>query len=400
MRTLPFSSLLLVGCAFGLQPMDGSFAAVTDAADADADADADSDADGDGDSDTDSDTDADIVVELDTIEPWFGSTAGGTDVLIKGDFLDDVSVRFGGVEATVLSVDARQGEVRVRTPSQSNEGPVAVVVSSGNDSETADDGFTYFADGTGLVGMVGAIDWLDTVGGYWQDTPVDEGAAWFFFSGPSAFDWGDIYAPALDQCESGYNPTSTIEYYYPPGNGAVATLESGGRALDLEWSDADEAFTLPPANYPLAANDVSLGGTYSLANFSSPAGMPEFDMSNVAKLPGTFSVTAPQIAGSNPPSISRGFSLAWQGGSAGDGVLVILSRRNSAGTASEEDVTCYLRDDGAYNVPSSAWNNWNTGRILDIQVARFEAGTGKVPFNNASSAVIGRYTVYGAGFTR
>ena len=404
MRSVPLSSLLLAGCSFGLQPNLSSFEALTDAADADtdtdsdgdSDADADSDGDGDGDGDTDSDTDADITVKVDGITPAYGTTAGGTDVLIEGQFLNDVSVRFGGVEADILSVDESAGEVRVRTPEQAGEGAVAVVVASGSDTKTVDDGFVYYEDGTGQVGIIGELGWTDVVGGYWGGTPVDYGSSWFFLSGPTDFDWGDFYASSTDLCESEYVWPGTVDSYYDPGRGSTATFESGSKAVNYTWNDTDVVFE----SGDLAAANTSFGGSYDLTAFAPTNALPSFVISDVTTLPDAFTINAPPITGTLVPYISSAFTLAWTGGTAGDGIAVTMYIRNAAGTAIDEMVTCHLRDDGGFNVPSSVWSRWAVDRQLDIFVARYVVGSGTVPFNNSDSQVMGEYVVYGAGFTR
>ena len=92
-RSLP--SALLGGCTFGLAMLGDSGQPPL----GDADTDADSDSDSDSDSDTDSDTDSDVEVTVDSITPAYGTTSGGTDVLITGTFDEDVSVRIDGVVA-------------------------------------------------------------------------------------------------------------------------------------------------------------------------------------------------------------------------------------------------------------------------------------------------------------
>lgn len=396
MRVLPSLPLLLAGCAFGLQPTSGSFTDGGDA-DTDIDADADADADSDSDSDTDSDTDSDVNVKVENIDPAYGTTAGGTTVLIEGTFLDDVSVRFGGVEATVLSVDEAKGEARVRTPAQAGEGAVAVVVSSGSDSKTVDEGFTYYADGTGLAGVIGTMTWVDIVGSYWADPPIDEGYSWFFFNTPLEFDWGEIYASGLDQCQSEYTWSGTIEDVYDPGSGATATVGAGAKSIDYTWNRTDVQFDAGT----LSASGLTFGGDYDLTGFAPTSDLPAFTMSDLVSMPQAFSVSAPRVDSDVPPQVSEGFSLAWTHPDAADGVLVQLQLRGSNGTSVQESVSCWLRDDGAHNVPANVWNTqWAAGRQLDIFVTRYTAGSGTVPFNNADSAMAGEYIVYGAAFTK
>jgi hypothetical protein len=60
-------------------------------------------------------------------------------------------------------------------------------------------------------------------------------------------------------------------------------------------------------------------------------------------------------------------------------------------------VTCAVRDDGSFTVPSSAWSSWTTGRYVDIVVGRARMPSGTIPVNNADSGVAGVYWVWGLG---
>jgi hypothetical protein len=77
------------------------------------------------------------------IEPSVGLSSGGTTVYVKGhNFVGDVSVRFGSVEATVVKVIG-PNDVEVKTPK--GYGVVDVVVSTpiGTSSKISADHFTF-----------------------------------------------------------------------------------------------------------------------------------------------------------------------------------------------------------------------------------------------------------------
>jgi hypothetical protein len=72
----------------------------------------------------------------------------------------------------------------------------------------------------------------------------------------------------------------------------------------------------------------------------------------------------------------------------------------ATGINPDETVTCTLRDDGAFNVPSGTFKGWATGRQLNIFVSRYKLADATIAYNNAATAVLGQYVIYGAAFTK
>jgi hypothetical protein len=411
MRTLPLVLLLpLAGCSFGLEllvdedeprggggdtSVDGDADTDTDS-DTDTDADSDTDTDTDADSDTDSDTDPDTDTDADllrvsSVSPAYGTTAGGAEVVITGGPFDNTAaIRFGTAVATRISVSSN--EIVVTTPRQSAEGQVDVSVETSSGSGTLTSGFTYYEDGTGKVGIVGSMDWFHTVGTYWSSTPTDTGSALFFLSVPATLQYWELFAPTLDSCRSEYSYSGSISYYEPALANAALSIPTGG-TLTLPWDAAQGAFYDPVIN---SAQFVQ-GGTYDLQSMT-PDGFPTFAVPDVLTVPSSFTVTGPNIAGSTPPNITRSaFNISWTG-SGGDAIVLYLGKRDSTGaTPWDELVTCAVRDDGSFTVPSSTFSSWTTGRYVDIVVGRMKLPTGTIPYNNADSGFAGIYWVWGLG---
>lgn len=402
MRTFTsIPALLLAGCGFGLQPdnLEGieAFAAGLDSA-SDADTDTDSDADADADSDTDAGSDT--TPEIESIEPDWGTTIGGTEVTLMGTFDDDASIRVGGNEADLKSVQPNKNKLVFYAPEADSEGIVNVVLDSNDQTAKLDEAFTYYEDGTGKVGLVGAMTWVDQVGTYWGGATTDYGYAYLSPAEPGEWDWGLSYAGSLDTCtsdQSSYSYEPDI-VGYPVDSGSSATLDSGSKSMRLPWNAGYGVFLVED----LTAGEVGAGATYDLTDLTLTGDyFPEYTAMDVVSVPAAFTVSTPTIAGSNPPQVSKGFSLAWSGGSAADGVIVTLNMWNSAGNDYQESVYCHLRDDQSFNTPTSVWElGWPTGRQLDIRVARYTVNNGLIPYNNASTAVMGQYMVYGAAFTK
>ena len=392
--TLP-ALALLAGCGFGLHPNtpEGIAAFYDDSGGFTGDTDTDTDAD------TDTDTDADIQPEIESIEPTWGTTAGGTEVTLYGVFDDDASVRVGGVEAELLTVLPKKGKLTFLTPEAGDEGTVNVVLDSAGETAKLEDAFTYYLDGTGLAGLIGAVSWTDQVGDYWASAPSDSGYAWLIPVVPAEFDWGRVYANALDTCESdqsySYAPSLTS---YDLGNGATASLASGAKTIDLTWDSAGGQLV----RETVVAGQFAAGSSYDLTELvPSNDSIPEYAVAGAVDTPAAFTVAAPNITGAAPPQVSKTMAVSWSGGAAADGVFISLGLVNSGGSAYQETVSCHVRDDGSFNIPSGAFETSGpVDRQINIFVSRYKVASATIPYNGADVMVLGEYTVFGAGFTK
>jgi len=369
---LPYLLALVLapGCSFGIYDPDHPFLDTSSPdteGDADTDTDTDSDADSDADSDSDSDSDADGLT-VTSVTPAYGTTAGNAQVVIAGGPFDNsVSVRFGGSAATIDSVTASQ--IHLHTPSASVEGAVDVQVTTDAGSGTLTSGFYYLEDGTGKVGVLGAHSWYHFVGSYWGNPPpTDFGFSDFTFITPENVDYSKFYAASLDTCSANYSYSGPDLYIYDFGLSSAGLTAPDGSTITLPWDNTAGEFLLDS----ISNAQFQQAGSYDLQTVTSS----EF-----------------------PSFAQSALSFTWTG-TGGDFVLLELALVNSAGTGYQFDVTCAVRDDGSFTVPSSAWPSWATNRQMDILVGRATSGLGTVPYNNADSGYVGIYWLYGAGFTR
>ncbi|MDP2314420.1 MAG: IPT/TIG domain-containing protein [Pseudomonadota bacterium] len=391
---------LLPGCQFGLEqliledgPRGGSGDTSIDETDTDTDADSDTDTDSDTDSDTDTDTDADTDSELLNVRdvtPAYGTTVGGTQVVITGGPFDSsATIRFGTAVATRVSVSAN--EIVVQTPAQTAEGMVDVSVTTSDGTGALTSGFTYYEDGTDTYGLIGSMEWVHYVGSYWSGT--DEGSASFYLTPPTDIDYWELYSRTLDSCGSEYVGPD-LYYYEPALSSASLTLPSGG-TLAFPWDTTTTTFA---ARAVTSAQYVQ-GGSYDLDPMQ-PDGFPLFDVPNVLTLPSSFTVSAPAMSGGTPPNLTRSaLNLTWSG-SGGDAMVAILALRNAAQDDWDETITCAMRDDGSFTVPSATWNRWTSARYVDILIGRVKMASGTIPYNNADSGFAGIYWNYGLGRTQ
>lgn len=334
-------------------------------------------------------TESPVELAIDGVEPDFGSNAGGTEVVVSGQFDDHTLVGFAGEEATIVSRTAT--EITVIVPSSPATGRVDVTVASGARSAVQADGFEYWEDGAGLAGTYGYLEYYNVVGGYWSD-PADFASATFAFVEPLAWEALLEYAPVLDTC-SAIDPYDTVPSFIDSGADKWE-FDGGSAKFDLDPDpDVLGLFASDPDTAPVPVDEVVPGTTYDVWTSSASPGWPVTELSNAVTVPSAFTVTSPNLmAAAAPLQRKNTFTIEWAGGSAGDYVLILLMLRSAGGPAI---VSCAVADDGSFTVPGSAWPSWTVGDFMDVIVGRVLVARDPLPTNNGENRVAGAYWVYG-----
>jgi len=312
-----------------------------------------------------------------------------------GPFDASSSVHFGTSTATVTSQSATS--LVVTSPSYTSEGPVDVKVTTSSGSNTSPSGFTYYEDGTGKAGVVGAIEWYEYAGSYWSGITESFGAAWATFIIPDDFEiyeW--LVAPSLDTCVSDYTSASKV-YVYDLGISALTLTGPAGSTLSLPWDSSSYLFQDSDLN---SSGQYYANGSYDLDEVTGSSIFPDFELSSFVETPSSFNISSPSITGSSVASLSRGqLSFSWTG-SDGDYVMIQMSLYNNAGTGYDEVVTCAVADDGSFTVPSSTWTNWSANRQVTVLFGRAKKSSVTLPFNNAEDRVVGLHWLIAAFFSQ
>lgn len=395
---LRLSLLFLNGC--GLDPV--YFPSMADTGpggetDADTDSDADSDADSDTDSDTDSDSDADAPT-ISAVEPTFGTTFGGDRVTISGSNFDgNTKVKFGTKNATVVS--AKANEMVVTTPSQPASDVVDVTVANGTSTDVLPGSFTYYEDGSGKFGTFGEFTWNNYVGNGWAN-PVDEGAAVMYqLDPPSNSHYWELFAPQMESCRSEYQANTSIFVVTTTGIDDLV-LDRGSGNVSVPWISK----TVNGQNYTYWSAE-GLNASDWMASTSYTIDIPEVDQfpaTSVAKgvvTPASFSVSKPDFDRAILVSRSA-FNIVWSGGASGDYMVATIQMLDAQGKNVTETVTCAFNDDGAFQVPSNAWNSWASGRPMIVVVGRVNEAGGTLAYNNSTSGMVGIFQVLGVAQTQ
>ncbi len=386
------AALCLTSCSIGLEysnivGFDSQGNPILDTS-PETDVDADADADGDGDADADADTDADGDITITGVDPYYGTTLGGQTVTITGGPFDSsAQVVFGSNTASIENYGTSQ--LVVTSPSASGEGSVDVQVTTDADSGRADDAFYYFEDATGQAGMVGNIVWYEYVGNFWKD-PTPFGEAWVSIMVPDDFHLWDWYAPSTDSCVDDTWTSSDKIYVYELDVNSVTIRPSSGSSTNLSW----DSFALQYYNDDLSGNQFQTNANYDIDTITSSKMVP-IEVTRLAQTPSTFSFTQPSMTGTAPERVSRSsFNIRWSG-SGGDRMLIMAFMYNAAGNAVEQSIYCVANDDGSFQIPSSAWSGYSSGRYVMLALQRMKEGGGTIEYNNSESRVVGSYTIIG-----
>jgi hypothetical protein len=333
----------------------------------------------------DGEIDDGVPLDLESVLPGGGPVTGGTEVTLRGGpFNDDTTVTFDGTPGEVLEVD--EDVMLVRIPAVSQDGVVDLVVQRYEKAATID--FIYFADGAGLSGLSGTFQYFYLNGTYWTDeTPF----TYMFLALTEPWNtpmeelfWGTT----LDTCVAGGQGVLLVDIPWV-GSPPPDLRFRGSTSFDVP-GDADF-----PAMY--RGEGAFAAGT-SLSMLSNPApGWPAFEVANLARIPASFTLTAPAMNGSSLGEVAQGFTVTWTGGA--PATYVGLNIRINDSDSEVDRVTCLVRDDGSFAVPSSAFTDWAPGRILYLDVSRVDVSAAVLPYNGSTADVGGAYTIVGAAFT-
>lgn len=330
---------------------------------------------------------------LSRVEPPWGNAAGGSVVSILGEgFEAGVEAWFGAEQAAVLTRSA--DVLQVQIPTSLTDGPVPVRVSLGGCEDTLSDGFTYWADATGQVGVLGGLVFGQYLGTYWTEgTPEPLTSGFITFIEPTAIDVPSMFGPALDTCEVDFAWAGDIQPLVL-GVSNLALRTSTGILEVIPWDDDQGYFFADQIDAAFLEDGV----TYDLEEIPSEV-IPSLAVEGLARMPDAISLTGPALGGSTILSLSKSdLAFRWSG-APGDFAVIELLVSSSTG-AVQYSITCTVKDDGAFNVPSASVGSWPTGRQVSVYLVRYGSTEAVLPYNGASSGVLAGQGVIAAFLSR
>jgi hypothetical protein len=330
-----------------------------------------------------------LPLNITSISPAHGSVVGGTQVEIDGSgpFNATAQVWFGTQPASVIGIGPTR--LRVQAPAGA-QGLTSVRVTTDTHTARVDDAFRYWPDGQGLAGVIGELSHIRFVGTYWSP-PAPSAEANVMFIAPAPFNFWELWGSGMDSCSSTYTFSGGLSVFVPDVD--RFTLRRGtSSAINLNrdpdpsydyWFEADD----PVGQY---ANNA----TYDLSSDGGNT-WPAFTLAGALRTPASFTVTEPAISGTTAPTVPQNFRLSWSG-SDGDYMLARIIRYQAGAVA--QTVDCVLTDDGTHQLNGSEFTGWNSGSQLLIMVGRVRTGSGTLPYNRASTEMVGIQWIVGAGW--
>ncbi|MCB9777305.1 MAG: IPT/TIG domain-containing protein [Alphaproteobacteria bacterium] len=334
------------------------------------------------------------VISIEAVDPAYGLTAGGDDIVITGGPFDaSVAVKLGARDATLVSW--QPGSVRVTTPAASAVGWTSISITTDAGEGSLDEGFAYFPDGTGETGMLGELQFRESVGSL-AGLGTSGRARLVFIEPDTGAAWWQTWTNSLGRCQTDYQPDLGWENR-DPGASTLTLTEDGGGTLALKWDSALQAYNGQDGSGVVDADDMPAGSAFSIASFEG-AEFPEFGADDVVELPTTFDLLAPaEMLSTAGGTLGRGdLSFRWSGSGTGDGVLIGLRLVDPDTGAELQEVTCAAEDEGSFTVPSSAFTEWDAGLTLYITVGRAIETTSTLPLDRSDMRVLGSYVLVGA----
>lgn len=326
-----------------------------------------------------------------SVEPSYGSNAGGTEigieVVLSGE---SPKVFIGQKEATIDRVEG--DTVYVLTPDTKREGLTPIIVETTDELCIVDDEFRLFEDGQGLVGAYGVFEWHDFQGGYWVDGD-SVGGAEFSFIHPIEVNYADNWGEALDECVSNFSPSQVpkLTKYQPEGpaqlNGPNSTLAFGWEVKRSQYEGN------------LAPGDFESSATYSLQPIFSDSDWPRVEIQGFIETPSPISISKPVVDEESLNYITgTSLTLKWDGSLNGDYVIARIWR--VVNENSQEEVRCLLNDDGAHTINASVWSDWSfQNQYLAIELGRVKVSRAILPYDLSESGVVGIHWTHGAVWT-
>lgn len=334
------------------------------------------------------------VISIEGVDPAYGLSAGGDDVVIVGGPFDaSVAVSFGARDATIVSW--QPGNVRVTTPAASELGWTSIGITTDDGEGSLEEAFAYFADGEGETGMLGELQYRESVGslaglgdsgfGRLQFIEPDTGASWW-----------QTWTDAVGRCKTDYQP-DTGWVSRDPGASTMTLTNAHSGTLDLAWDSALQAYNGQDGSGTIDAGDMVAGSTWSIAAFSG-AEFPEFGIDDMVTIPDDFELLAPEalLASTSETLGQDELSFRWSGSGQGDGVVIEV-RLVDPGTGSElQEVTCVAEDEGSFTVPASTLTAWEAGLTMYVTVGRAVETNAELPLDRSDVRIVGSYVLVGA----
>lgn len=336
-----------------------------------------------------------ITIAVDAVEPAYGVMDGGDTVTITGGpFAADAVVTFGTREASLRTW--KETELLVQTPSSSTEEWVDVSVTTSEGLGKQISAFRYFRDGEGKTTGLGMIEYLRPVGVL--STQGDSASGKVGFISPkSGATWYDQYSDGWDSCRRNWEP----DLGWAPADPGAASLDlseyGGSGSISLAWDAAESHYNGTDGDGDIPTTSLPLGGTWDLLPISSDD-WPSFSVEGLFRMPSSFELTSPRLDTETTLAQNQ-VVFVWTPDTSSSGVIIEATLVDPSSGSQLERVSCLATDDGAFTVPSSAFQSWASGLTLYLQIGRTIETVSLLPLNRGDLRIVGSVATIGAATT-
>lgn len=338
---------------------------------------------------------SDAALRIDDVDPAWGPTTGGTDVVITGaGFQGDVQVWFGSaeLEVTVLGDD----ELLVSTPSTSVEVSVDVKVHSDLGEVTLADGYTYSDSGPPPDGGSEDGGSSDGGGGGGANAGLTRGKVEFTYeviACPSCFGVTEqlnvgaeaiFHPPVSGSWLDWLPPIGTCTQTAQPSGPTTATMDVG------DWvylstgtlSHGLRRGTMGDGRIVYSVTGLAQGDWTRYADWDLSAAdggkLGPFEQDGVLSTTYGFDSVEPvTVLNDGAQAFRATFNrnaarLSWSPTSVAESVVAILDVYNAQGTSYLGRVACQVEDSGSVTWPSTMLSGYPSGALLAVFVYRYQ----------------------------
>ena len=326
------------------------------------------------------------VIAVTNVTPTLGDIAGGTEITITGSgFTGGAGVLLDGQPMEQIEV-VSDTEIRATTPQQINGGIADLQVRNCADEET----------------LPGAFLFTSNLNGGYVELPLVQFANAAQYADPPPSNYINPFVAFVEPTtESLLNPIPNLDtcLFNPPAPapgtfvlqdaGADVTLASGTQNVTLDLQ-SDTSYYYPQGDADaLTTGKFVFNAPYSVSAAGN-ATVPSFVAPGAFTTPADFTLSAPVINTDPPTPVARGQRLfTWNATAPGDFFQIILRGYNNAGAATNEQLECYVVDDGSYQVATADMNKLAAATQFEVFAIRRTDTSFILPSNGSNAVGVG-----------
>ena len=281
---------------------------------------------------------------ISSIEPSFGSTVGGSQVVISGGPFDNgTAAYFDGIQAPIFYQSSTS--ISVGTPTVATEGSVDVV-----GQQVLNRAWrllaSHFSDGYGLTGAIGWLShippWILLV-----RSSLDEGYASISFIAPQDVHAWELVTPSIDSCSPttySYGGTLDILDLQEP---TLNLQGPNGVSIPLSWDSTAAIYSSSTLN----SSSLPDNTTFDLLPFSGL--LQDFEVNGFANTSQAPILYTPALQGMTPVNISQNQTFTWS--HRDDWISIQVSVMHGL-VAILDQINCIAVDDGEFTIKAIGYN--------------------------------------------